>query len=131
MSAEAMRIVEQIQAALTPENIIAGLEDSEAEQRIRLTFERLATPDFEVAMIGPEYVEPLETVGPDGFNELWRDWTSPFERFRIEVDELIDAGDQVVSMVRQIGVTKLGGVEVETAAAAVWTVVGGRLTRVE
>jgi ketosteroid isomerase-like protein len=37
----------------------------------------------------------------------------------------------VVSLVAMSGRTKTGGVDVEAAAAAVWTVVDGRLQRVE
>ena len=37
----------------------------------------------------------------------------------------------MVSLVRLCGKTKTGGVDVEAAAAAVWTVVDGRLDRVE
>jgi len=37
----------------------------------------------------------------------------------------------VVSLVRQTGRTKTGGVEIEAAAAAVWTIRDGKLTRVE
>jgi ketosteroid isomerase-like protein len=44
---------------------------------------------------------------------------------------MIDAGDRVVSLVGMRGTTKTGGVEVEASAAAVWTVVEGRLRRVE
>ena len=44
---------------------------------------------------------------------------------------MIDAGERVVSLVRQVGKTKTGGVDVEASAAAVWTVRDGKLKRVE
>jgi ketosteroid isomerase-like protein len=37
-----------------------------------------------------------------------------------DVEEMIDAGDRVVSLVRQRGTTATGGVEIEQRAAAVW-----------
>ncbi len=93
---------------------------------------RLAEPDFDVIMVGPGYAPgTLDHEGFDGFVAAWRDWTGAFERFRIEVDELIDAGDNVVSLVRQIGVPRGTDAEVESQGAAVWMIRDGRLRRVE
>ena len=132
MSAEAVRIVEQIQEVLVVDDIVAVLGDDDEDQRIRQTLAELAEPDFEVMMVGPDYLpQAAERAGPDGFREAWLDWTSPFESFRIDLERVIDAGDRVVSLVRQIGRTKTGGVEIETSAAAVWTIRDGKLTRVE
>ena len=131
MSAEAVRIVEQIQGVLDVD-VVAALDDDQTDRRIRQTLAELAQPDFEVVMVGPDYLpEAAERAGPDGFREAWLDWTSPFESFRIEVERVIDADDRVVSLVRQIGRTKTGGVEIEASAAAVWTIRDDKLTRVE
>jgi hypothetical protein len=72
-----------------------------------------------------------EYRGLDGFAEAWRDWTSPFESYRIEVEEMIDAGEKVVSVVAMTGRTRTGGAEISAPGAAVWTVVDGRLRNVE
>ena len=131
MSAEAVRIVEQIQGVLDVD-VVAALDDDQTDRRIRQTLAELAQPDFEVVMVGPDYLpEAAERAGPDGFREAWLDWTSPFETFRIDVERVIDADDRVVSLVRQIGRTKTGGVEIEASAGAVWTIRDGMLTRVE
>ena len=132
MSAEAVRIVEQIQEVLVVHDIVAVLDDDEEDRRIRQTLAELAQPDFEVVMVGPDYLpQAAERAGPDGFREAWLDWTSPFETFRIDVERVIDADDRVVSLVRQVGRTKTGVVEIEASAAAVWTIRDGKLTRVE
>ncbi len=132
MSAEAVRIVEQIQEAIVGDDIVAVLEDDEEGQRVRQMLAQLAEPDFEVVMVGPDYLpQAAERAGPDGFQEAWLDWTSPFESFRIDLERVIDAGDRVVSLVRQTGRTKTGGVEIEASAGAVWTIRDGKLTRVE
>jgi ketosteroid isomerase-like protein len=125
--------VERIQdAVLVAGDVVAALDDTESEQRVRRTLMELAVPDFAVAMVGPAYVgRTIELSGADGFREAWTDWTSPFSSYRIDLEEMIDAGDRVVSLVTMSGKTKTGGVEVEAAAAAVWTVVDGRLRRVE
>ncbi len=133
MSSEAVRVVERIQESLlTQEDVVATLNDPEAGRRIRRVLIELAQPDFEVAMVGPNYLgQAIERSGADGFREAWVDWTSPFSSYQIDLEEMIDAGDRVVSLVAMSGKTKTGGVEIEAHAAAVWTVVDGRLRRVE
>lgn len=133
MSSEAVRVVERIQEALlTLGDVVVALNDPEEDERLRRILTELAEPDFEVAMVGPAYVgQTIERSGVDGFREAWVDWTSPFSSYRIDLEEIIDAGDRVVSLVAMSGKTKTGGVEIEADAAAVWTVVDGRLRRVE
>ena len=132
MSAEALQIVERIQEPLVGRDVVAALDDADAQHLLRATFQEFAHPDFEVLMIGPDYVSTRqEGRGIQGFAALWTEWTSPFASFRIELEDMIDAGDSVVSLVRQIGTTKTGGAKIETPAAAVWTVRERLLRRVE
>jgi ketosteroid isomerase-like protein len=131
VSAENVRVVEQIQAILTEKDVVAALEDT-TDQRVRRLFMAHAEPEFEVVMVGPQYVSArLEYKGLDGFTEAWRDWTSPFDRYEIEVEEMFDAGDRVVSLVAMRGRTRTGGAEIPAPAAAVWTLADGRVRRVE
>ena len=124
-------MVEEIQEVLTGDDVVAALND-QANQKARRVFMELAEPEFEVAMVGPGYSSArLDYVGLDGFIAAWRDWTSAYESFRIDVDEMVDAGDKVVSLVRQIGIPKGAHAEIETQGAAVWTIREGRLRRVE
>jgi ketosteroid isomerase-like protein len=133
VSAENVRVVEEIQSGITDGDVVAALESEEPDPRITRLFTDLAEPDFETAMVGPGYMSGrrLEYTGFDGFAEAWRDWTSPFESYRIEVEQMIDAGDQVVSLVVLSGTTRTGGAEIAAPAAAVWTVVDGRVRKVE
>ncbi len=64
-----------------------------------------------------------------GFSEVeaaTKDWLRSWEWFRIEVEELIDAGDKVVALTRQLGRPRGGGADVIAAAAEVWTMKGGK-----
>jgi uncharacterized protein len=131
VSTEAVEVVEAIQGVLTSTDVVAALEDP-TDQRARRAFMELAEPDVEIAMVGPGYVSArLESTGIDGFIEAWRDWTSPFEAYRIEVEEMIDAGDKVVTLVAMTGTTRTGGAEISAPGAAVWTVVDRRVRSVE
>jgi ketosteroid isomerase-like protein len=133
VSAENVRVVERIQIALTETDVVSALDDDEANRRIRAVFGELTEPDFQTAMVGPGYTSGrrIEYTGLDGFTEAWRDWTSPFESYEIVVEEMIDAGDQVVSIVAMSGRIRTGGAEITAPAAAVWTVVDGRMRKVE
>jgi ketosteroid isomerase-like protein len=133
VSAENVQVVEQIQTSIADGDVVAALDNEEADLRIRRLFMDLAEPDFETAMVGPAYMPDrrLEYTGFEGFAEAWRDWTSPFESYEIEVEEMIDAGDQVVSLVAMSGTTRTGGAEITAPGAAVWTVIDGRVRKVE
>jgi uncharacterized protein len=123
--------VEEIQQTLTADDVVAALGD-DRNQNARRVFMELAEPDFDVVMVGPGYSPAsVEYTGLDGFVAAWRDWTGAFESFRIEVEEMVDAGDNVVSLVRQMGVPRGAGAEVESRGAAVWMIRDGRLRRVE
>ncbi len=82
-------------------------------------------------MIAPDPAFRQDHRGPSGFVEGWGDWLSPFDTFRMEVDETIDRGDQIVTLVRQFGTPAGGSIEVESVGAAIWFFEGGKLTRVE
>jgi ketosteroid isomerase-like protein len=78
-------------------------------------------PDAETWRSSDEVTRGLET-----FLESWTE-------LRVEVHELIDAGDRVVALVRYSGQAALTGLEVEGAGvdAAVWTLRDGRATKVQ
>ena len=69
--------------------------------------------------------------GLTGYLEFWVDWLEPWESFRIEAEEYLDAGDKVVMLARQVGTTETGGVPVDSLGAAVMTFEDGRVTRIE
>jgi ketosteroid isomerase-like protein len=132
VSEEALRVAEEVQAVLPSENVVAGLATPEVDRRVRAILAKFADPDFEVRMIAPERVGGGELVGNGigGFTRLWEEWTEPFESFRIEMEQMLDAGDCAVTLVRISGRTKTGGVEIEQRAAGLWRVRDGRLEEV-
>ncbi len=74
-------------------------------------------------------IEP-STRGLEGFAEAWRDWLEPWETYFVELEEFIDAGDEVVSLVHVRAQTARDEVPVEHRPAAIWSVRAGRITRV-
>lgn len=87
-------------------------------------------PDFEVMFISNEpAAEMLTYRGAEGLVEGWRDWMVPYESYHVRIEDPVDAGDEVITVVRAKARTSRDGVLVEHSAAAAWTVKDGRVAR--
>jgi ketosteroid isomerase-like protein len=93
----------------------------------------LFAQDFQCSFIAGEKsgFTSLSYSGVEGFIEGWREWLSPWESYRIEAEQFIDAGEQVVVLARVHARTRRDHVEMEHAPAAVWTLADGRVARIE
>src|SRR5512133_2668061 len=67
--------------------------------------------------------------GLEGVQKFHRNWLSVFTAVGAEVEEWIDAGDDVIAMVRWCGRGRESGVPVEMLRAHLWTVRDGKLRR--
>jgi ketosteroid isomerase-like protein len=65
--------------------------------------------------------------GPDAIRNYLRQWEETFAEGRMEVEELIDAGDQVVAVVRGIGRMKDSDAELDMRYAIVFTTRDGQI----
>ena len=68
--------------------------------------------------------------GHEGLRAFFREWNEAWEDVDYSYEELIDAGDLVVSVVTRHGRGRASGVEVERPFALVWTVRNGKVKRV-
>jgi ketosteroid isomerase-like protein len=86
--------------------------------------------DVEVVFVGlePGLVDGTYS-GAAGLVEGWQDWLAPWSSYKAEVEDLVDAGDDVVILVRLLGTTKHGGVVIEQSGAAVWTFQDGKVVK--
>src|SRR5262245_37954833 len=80
------------------------------------TFEAIAPffhPDVEVK--GPTAVLPADVryVGLEGLRAGWLEWLAPWESYRVEVQDVIDADDDVVVLVRDFA--RRAGMTVEAS----------------
>jgi len=69
--------------------------------------------------------------GLEGVQDFFRNWLSSFGDFRSEVEEWIDAGDQVIAIVHSYGRGRRSGVPVDMREAHLWTVLNGKLKRLQ
>jgi ketosteroid isomerase-like protein len=76
-------------------------------------------------------IRPGIFVGVDEANEWLAEWISSFEDWAVDVEEVFDAGDRLVTIARQHGRAKHGGPEVEMRFAQVWTFRDGLIARTE
>jgi ketosteroid isomerase-like protein len=95
-----------------------------------------------IEAVGPAFTDDLECLsavpgqqgrryrGLEGLRNLWLDWLEPWESYRTETEELIDAGHQVVVFVRDYGRRRGMTAEVPVIGAAVWTVREGKVARI-
>ena len=65
--------------------------------------------------------------GPDAIRDYLRQWEETFGNSRAEVEELIDAGDQVVALVRAIARMKDSDAEIDLRFAIVFTIRDGKI----
>jgi ketosteroid isomerase-like protein len=103
-------------------------------RRDRETVLSLYHPEVEWDMsqhaYGEMFSEQKPRLGRDSVREWFREWYDAFEDFEHACDELIDAGDQVVSVGTDRATGRTSGAAVERRMAGVWTVRDGRVVRV-
>src|SRR4051812_9974678 len=69
--------------------------------------------------------------GHEGVRQFWRDAVSIFGEIDFDVEELVDAGDQVVAVIRDRRVGRTSGVPVEATHLAVWTLADDKVIRLQ
>ena len=67
--------------------------------------------------------------GHEGLRQFFREWGEAWEESDFELDELIPAGERVVSVVTRHGRGRVSGIEVETPGAVLWTIHEGKASR--
>jgi ketosteroid isomerase-like protein len=79
---------------------------------------------------GPEVGHPGTLRGHDGVRSWLRSWYEGFGNVSYETEELIDAGEHVVLVVRQRGRGRASGADVSLRLYGAWTVRDRKVVRV-
>lgn len=129
MSAENVELIRSFQPG--PEvDLVALFSDEGATARLAEALGHVVDPAFECALRFPG-AGPTLYAGLDGLRACWLDWLAPWASYRTEIEELIDAGDQVVVVGRDYARRERGAPEVRLTFAGVWTLRDGRAIRAE
>jgi ketosteroid isomerase-like protein len=99
----------------------------------------LANGDFREELFHPDFVWDMSTfrdwperqtyAGLEGAREFMDDWGEAWEDWQLEVEEFLDAGEDVVAVVHQRGRSRATGLPIEMDFAMVWTFREGRQFR--
>jgi ketosteroid isomerase-like protein len=67
--------------------------------------------------------------GHDGLRSFFRQWHEAWGSIEYDYEELIDAGEQLISVVTRRALGRASGVEVEMPVALVWTLREAKVVR--
>lgn len=113
-------------------------ENVDAVRRIYAAWVREGSPvpsgllDQEIEWVNsPDAVEPGTRRGIDAFAAAAESVSDAFEDARVEIDEMLDAGERVVVIATLRGRGRGSGADVERRQGYVWTMRDGRAIRFE
>ena len=66
-------------------------------------------------------------AGPDAWVEYLREVQAPWDRFEVVIEELLEAGDMFVALLRERAHARRGDLDVENETAAIIKVRGGKI----
>jgi ketosteroid isomerase-like protein len=89
----------------------------------------LAAGDPGVVVENHAVPEALTYEGLDGALSAITDWVDAFEDFRVEIDELVDSGDDVLVVTRQRGQGRDSGAPVESRFGMLFSFRDGAVVR--
>jgi uncharacterized protein len=111
------------------------------EQVVRATLDALNGDGVEAALAyfdpqvewlaPPEWLEEHLYKGHDGVRRLAGRWHETFDDYRLDLEEIIDAGDHLVALVTRRGRMKRSGDLLEQRIAYHWNVRHGKAVRLQ
>jgi uncharacterized protein len=69
--------------------------------------------------------------GPEGAKQFLAEWSDAWDDWKLEVEDYVDAGEHVVTIITQRGRSKATGIPVEMSFAQVWTFRDGQAIRMQ
>jgi uncharacterized protein len=63
--------------------------------------------------------------------EFFGEWSGSWEDYRFEVEEIVDAGEKVLVVVRDEGRSRATGITLERRRGEVWTLRDGKVVRID
>ena len=109
-------------------DIAQALRDDDVWAVASQSWAAVTHPGFETTIEMPS--QSSTYAGLDGLREAWLDWVGPWENYYTEIEELIDAGDAVVGIVRDRARRKGVDAEVDLLGSNVSVFRDGKILRI-
>jgi ketosteroid isomerase-like protein len=119
---------ENVEAARKLFAAFHGVDIGSFERRLEEVRD-LIDPEVEWVAAPQSLLASEEYRGYDGVRRFWTQFLSAWDEYGIQVDELVDAGDQVVAVMRLSGRNK--ELQVDEARSSLLTLREGRIVRIE
>ena len=136
MSQENVEIVRRVYPGSSVD-IAQLVADEDAMARFETSLLPLVHPSFEVTL-DPRFAalsgatRDRNVRGIDAFREMWRDWLSAWESFRLDVKDLLPLADScVLALVDMHARPKAGDIEMSLPGAAIWTITHAQVSRIQ
>jgi ketosteroid isomerase-like protein len=129
MSQENVELVRALQP--TPDtDLVTLFRDDAAFAALAEAVSPFLHEDFEV--VAPALVagRDVRVEGLAGLRAVWLEWLEPWESYRVELEDVIDAGDATVVLVRDYGRRAGVAAEISVTGGTVWTMRDGKVARV-
>ena len=114
-----------------PDDLVAAIEDPEWVEAARQGLAPLLAPDFEFVTVRHSVGFPGARKGVEGFFTAYRAYAEMWESYSLKPERFVEVGDKVIVEAKIAGTTRTGGVQLEQAVAAVYTLEDGRIKRIE
>jgi ketosteroid isomerase-like protein len=111
-------------------------ENIEVARRFHDHFDRTGEPlwdvvDSEIEVFDHDIPDAGTYHGLDGYKKWLTNWGETFESYAMELERLVDGGNQVVSLIVMRVTGRASGVSVERKDAIVSTYRDGKITRID
>ena len=117
--------------ANAPEDFGAVVHDPEWIAATQQAVAPMIAPDFEFVTVQQSVGLPETRTGIEGFFAAYQAYSETWTTFNLELDRVVEVGDQVVAELTLKGTTRTGGVHLAQQVAAVYTFEGGKIRRIE
>jgi ketosteroid isomerase-like protein len=110
-------------------NVVRAVVEAQ-QRRDWKAFRRLYDPGIEWEDSSGLWGDWGTRRGFDEVRDAWVTWFEAFEQVDFEIEDLLEAGENVVAFIRASGRGRESGLVIEQRLPSVWTVRGGRVVRV-
>ncbi len=130
MSAENVDLVRSVYPG--PEvDVVALMTDEEAAARWIKTVAPHFDPSLEGTVRLPGMAAPVIFVELQGLRQVWRGWIGNWKSFYVEIEEMIDGGERIVTVDRVHGHHRPNEPEDTLRRTSIWVVRDRRIVRAD